>query len=907
MPDPDHIGLRNRRYSRTSAMGVGVDDSSEANKEAKSRPACAPENENENDGRGEAAAAVVASSDSMEPDPGPASRRSLFVRLFPFPLIWIARIAAVGAFVAGTILRTTFLHTGEECSMTYMIPVFLPVETVTPADSLSPVTQRYGLYKFVERRDPYYPNLVRKHHQHHQQQKQQQQQQQQQYLAGEGSRTKPARLGRGDHCSSNNNGGRAVQNHVVVYVPGHWGTYDQARSLGAHGIGLTLAVDDPLVVRDARTRILRAAGSGTTTTGGTTTTSSDITDFVYHVYALDFGEQGGALHGKLLDYQSEFLAGVLQQLSEDCGLQNPADSSGTENEIETETTSSLTIVAHSMGGTVARKVLVEQQLQQQESGSPTPTRFKVHQLITLATPHSNPLYAFDKSVADFYQKWLLPPRHKKTDDTKQTKSSSSPLVVSIVGGLRDEMIEPEACYLDAPNSRTIMASKLIATTQAKNGNGNVRDQHSPLLGMDHRAIVWCHQLLERVRGILWTLIVTSPAGGNRHRLESVNEFLRKADNVGGNHEQSFARDAEQLSDGLIARFGRLSAMGMEASMLYNLPYLLALYTVLVALKCAIAALPAGSDRTASSTAPARYVLLPLTSTIVLGWIARRETLGFGTTVIMVLVADSINFCAVYLFTLWHRRQAHSNSNSNSNITKRNRRSLVRILWYGLVQTMVFVSALLGGIYSWFFVFGKDYQKEFAARYDWLGLISSILYCGVFASIYVVAIVGLGFHNGDGNAATSTTEKNHVIGNDARNISAAFNIQLASFVMMVVPFAVAGPLTLMAWERHTQASSWWTLLCLQIPLVLWTLVKLANPKATRISQEDGNSENSPAASMGSAGMQQRLWIRSGLVVLSTLLMCCRQPGLLSRGTGYLVPWMAEVLLWIDIASSLLLQT
>jgi hypothetical protein len=57
----------------------------------------------------------------------------------------------------------------------------------------------------------------------------------------------------------------------------------------------------------------------------------------------------------------------------------------------------------------------------------------LHNIITLATPHSNPLYAFDESIYELHQKLLT----EQQDDT---------LIVSISGGLRDEMITPSACH-----------------------------------------------------------------------------------------------------------------------------------------------------------------------------------------------------------------------------------------------------------------------------------------------------------------------------------------------------------------------------------------------------------------------------------------------------------------------------
>lgn len=61
----------------------------------------------------------------------------------------------------------------------------------------------------------------------------------------------------------------------------------------------------------------------------------------------------------------------------------------------------------------------------------------VPNIITLATPHSNPLYAFDKSVRNVYQ--LI----EKQQEARLQNTSS--LLISISGGIRDEMIEPSAC------------------------------------------------------------------------------------------------------------------------------------------------------------------------------------------------------------------------------------------------------------------------------------------------------------------------------------------------------------------------------------------------------------------------------------------------------------------------------
>jgi pimeloyl-ACP methyl ester carboxylesterase len=84
---------------------------------------------------------------------------------------------------------------------------------------------------------------------------------------------------------------------------------------------------------------------------------------------------------------------------------------------------SITLVGHSMGGYVARLTPIRH----------PQTQPLLHSIITLATPHSNPLNAYEKSVHEVHQRI-------------QEEQQKDTLIVSISGGLRDEMIEPSSCY-----------------------------------------------------------------------------------------------------------------------------------------------------------------------------------------------------------------------------------------------------------------------------------------------------------------------------------------------------------------------------------------------------------------------------------------------------------------------------
>jgi hypothetical protein len=59
----------------------------------------------------------------------------------------------------------------------------------------------------------------------------------------------------------------------------------------------------------------------------------------------------------------------------------------------------------------------------------------IENIVTLATPHANPLYAFDESIHVVHQRIQAPSR---MDEHRS-------LWVSLSGGLRDEMIAPAAC------------------------------------------------------------------------------------------------------------------------------------------------------------------------------------------------------------------------------------------------------------------------------------------------------------------------------------------------------------------------------------------------------------------------------------------------------------------------------
>lgn len=133
------------------------------------------------------------------------------------------------------------------------------------------------------------------------------------------------------------------------------------------------------------------------------------------------------------------------------------------------------VVGHSIGGYVARLT---------KSSS-------IKSILTLATPHKRALLAWEPTLLHLHRQL----------------SKDKPLV-SICGGWRDEMIPPAICE----EALTLSAVDLMLAPVDP-------DRMQPTLGMDHQAIVWCHNLLEPVRWILYQL-VTKPSELGLHAIES---------------------------------------------------------------------------------------------------------------------------------------------------------------------------------------------------------------------------------------------------------------------------------------------------------------------------------------------------------------------------------------------------
>ena len=338
----------------------------------------------------------------------------------------------------GIFLSYTEIVSGAECDMTYSMREFLPIRIAQTTDN----TTTYRLYQFFDHRDPRHRDLLR---------------------AKLRKKEDPILVGK-EGCLNK------YTTTAVLYIPGHGGSYQQSRSLGAHGIQLTEGRTNYQKEQQVKQALFQGNWTGSTATS--------LDNFVFEVYAVDFREEGTGLHGQFMKEQGNFVADAVRHLV------SPQACHYT----------SLHIVAHSLGGYAARLALMEHADEFQPF---------VHSIITLGTPHAFPVFALDSSIYNV---------HKHLQRGIQFSNGKDLIMVSISGGLRDEMIPPESCEIKS--SQNASSVTFLATSLMRPGTLEATVQ--PTLGMDHRAIVWCHNLLDQVRTALFVL--TAPNDHSREPL-----------------------------------------------------------------------------------------------------------------------------------------------------------------------------------------------------------------------------------------------------------------------------------------------------------------------------------------------------------------------------------------------------
>jgi hypothetical protein len=245
---------------------------------------------------------------------------------------------------------------------------------------------------------------------------------------------------------------------------------------------------------------------------------------------LDYHREGGALHSYRLWEQAAIIEHAVRSIVHRVTLSQRA--TGKENNKTPKTAIKVTIVAHSIGGMVARAAFLPR-------GRPTYfVNSYVSTLITLATPHTSLPIAMDESVHKFYD--TVNSYWKENSHTLNHVA-----LISISGGYRDEMIHPRLCSLDdftTENYRSKNWLSVLASAMENYNNiqSKINANHKSIVGMDHQAIVWCHNLLSSIRTILY--LRNASNNDNNNNMDQLRDLLhRKQNDNAFNLNTTFAR------------------------------------------------------------------------------------------------------------------------------------------------------------------------------------------------------------------------------------------------------------------------------------------------------------------------------------------------------------------------------
>lgn len=267
---------------------------------------------------------------------------------------------------------------------------------------------------------------------------------------------------------------KQVKGIPVLFIPGNAGSYKQVRPIAAQA-----AVHYHESLRDLDESI--RLGKRTL-------------DF----FSVDFNEDLTAFHGQTLldqaEYLNEAIAYILSLYTNphrslrDSGLPDPT---------------SVILLAHSMGGIVARTMLT----------MPNYQPSSVNTILTLAAPHARPPVSFDADIVSTYQRVNTFWRESYAKNETQNPLSNV-ATISIAGGGLDTMVPSDyatiASLVPPTHGFTVFTSTMPRVWTA----------------MDHLAITWCDQLRHSIVRALYDVVDATRPNQTRPLQYRMDSFKR---------------------------------------------------------------------------------------------------------------------------------------------------------------------------------------------------------------------------------------------------------------------------------------------------------------------------------------------------------------------------------------------
>jgi pimeloyl-ACP methyl ester carboxylesterase len=216
-------------------------------------------------------------------------------------------------------------------------------------------------------------------------------------------------------------------------------------------------------------------------------------------FTVDFNEDITAFHGQTLLDQAEYLNEAIRYI-----LSLYLDPRMSARSAELPDPTSVIVLGHSMGGVVARTMLI---MPNYQSNS-------INTIVTMSAPHARPPVSFDSQIVKTYQDindyWR--------NAYSQQWANNNPLwhvtLISIAGGGLDTVVPSDYASLESlvPDTHgfTVFTSTIPTVWTS----------------MDHQAILWCDQFRKVVARALYDVVDVHRAAQTKPRAERMRVFKK---------------------------------------------------------------------------------------------------------------------------------------------------------------------------------------------------------------------------------------------------------------------------------------------------------------------------------------------------------------------------------------------
>lgn len=262
----------------------------------------------------------------------------------------------------------------------------------------------------------------------------------------------------------------------MLFIPGNAGSYKQVRPIASEAANYF----DQILQHDKAA--LSAGVRGL--------------DF----FTVDFNEDITAFHGQTLLDQAEYLNEVVRYI-----LSLYSDPQRVSRDGHLPDPTSVIILGHSMGGVVARTMLVQPNYQSNS----------INTIITMSAPHARPPVTFDGQIVQLYDEIN---EYWRTAYSQQW-ANNNPLwhvtLVSIAGGGLDTIVPSDYASLESlvpPTHGFTVFTTGIPTVWTS---------------MDHQAILWCDQFRKVVAKTLFDIVDVHRASQTKPRADRMRVFKRR--------------------------------------------------------------------------------------------------------------------------------------------------------------------------------------------------------------------------------------------------------------------------------------------------------------------------------------------------------------------------------------------